>query len=69
MSEIVFMRIRVVAKRLGVSRSTIWRWIRGGILQKPEKIGGAIGWWTSDVSTLVNKSNGHVSGSSKTDAV
>ena len=38
----------VLAKHFGVSRSTIWRWVKTGRLQQPVKIGSNVTRWYSD---------------------
>ena len=35
-----FLRIREVLRMLGVSRSTLWRWIRIGDFPAPVRLGG-----------------------------
>jgi len=45
MSVIKIHRPASAAKELGISRSTLWRWVRDGLLPKPIKIGSqAVGW-------------------------
>jgi len=38
--EAKMVRDVAVAKRYSVSRATIWRWVREGLLPKPTKIAG-----------------------------
>lgn len=40
-----FLRDTEVAKRYGVSRSTIWRWVKDGKIPLPIKIGGGSTRW------------------------
>jgi prophage regulatory protein len=39
------LRKRELSKRLGVSETTIWRWVRAGLFPKPITLGpNTIGW-------------------------
>lgn len=43
-----FLRPLQLASALGVSRSTVWRYIANGHLPAPVKLsGGVTGWWAS----------------------
>jgi len=45
MSIIKIHRPASAAEQLGISRSTLWRWVRDGYIQKPIKLGKqAVGW-------------------------
>ena len=48
MAEIRYLKVKELAQRLGVSRSTIWEWSRTGKLPKPVKLGDAVTRWRSD---------------------
>jgi len=50
MSETVILRPREVARRLGVSMATLYRWSAAGHLPRPLKVGpGASGWRESEI--------------------
>jgi prophage regulatory protein len=43
-----------VQRALGMSKSTLWRWVQVGQFPKPAKIGpGRIGWLETDVATWI----------------
>jgi len=45
MSVIKIYRPSAAATALGISRSTLWRWVKMGIIPEPVKIGvQAVGW-------------------------
>ncbi len=44
---------REVAERLGVSKATIWRHAKAGLLPKPVKLGYSARWPESDIQTAV----------------
>ncbi len=45
MSVIKIHRPASAAEQLGISRSTLWRWVKMGIVPKPIKLGSqAVGW-------------------------
>jgi prophage regulatory protein len=45
MTEFRIVRVSQAARLLGVNRSTLWRWIRAGIIPAPAKLGpSARGW-------------------------
>ena len=48
MAEVHYLKVKELAQRLGVSRSTIWEWSRTGKLPKPVKLGDAVTRWRSD---------------------
>lgn len=43
-----FYRVKEVSRLLGVSNSTIWRWVKLGIFPKPKKIGLRVAVWGKD---------------------
>lgn len=50
------LRIRQVADRLGVARTTIYYWVRKGEFPKPIQLGGgSVGWLTSDVQSFLEQ--------------
>ena len=44
--------VRTLAKRWGVSRSTVWRWSRDGRLPQPVKIGNCSRWTADQVQAF-----------------
>lgn len=45
-----FLRPAALALRLGVSRATIWRWVKTGRLPTPVSLSpGVTGWWASEL--------------------
>lgn len=53
-SEDAILRPATVAKRLGVTRGTIYRWISLGDFPRPIRLGGgSVGWWASEVEDWV----------------
>ncbi len=44
-----------VAKRLGLSKATIWRHAAAGILPKPVKLGHSSRWLESDIQAAVDR--------------
>jgi len=50
-----YLRIAEVAKKLGVSRTTIWRWERQGYLPPKRQIGpNIVGWLESDIQEFAS---------------
>ena len=50
------LRIRQVADRLGVARTTVYSWVRKGEFPKPIQLGGgSVGWLTSDVQRFLEQ--------------
>lgn len=39
------IRVRVVAKILGCSVSTVWAWVKKGYLPKPHRVGSRFSYW------------------------
>jgi prophage regulatory protein len=48
MTELRIVRVAEAARRLGVNRSTIWRWVAAGIMPAPLKLGPAARGWKAD---------------------
>jgi predicted DNA-binding transcriptional regulator AlpA len=48
MQKQLFFSDAQVAKRYGVSRATVWRWVRRGILPKPVSISPGCTRWRGD---------------------
>ena len=46
---------REVAKRLGVSKATVWRHAAAGLLPRPVKLGHASRWPESDIVETVDQ--------------
>jgi len=45
-----YLRVREVMKKLGVARTTLWRWERDGRLPPRRKIGpNTVGWLESEI--------------------
>lgn len=44
-TESLFLRDVAVAKRYGVSRPTIWRWVKDNKIPGPVKLGGGSSRW------------------------
>ena len=55
MSAVILIRPRTLASQLGICRSTLWRWVRDGILPKPVRIGGIAGWRPEDIQEAIEK--------------
>lgn len=56
MSEIRAIRrlsTREVMQILNVSRATLFRWQRDGLMPKRRRIGGSVGWLESEITTLL----------------
>ncbi len=52
--EPAFLRRRQVQTRTGLSRSTIYQYIKGGVFPKPVPLGPrAVGWLESEVSEWI----------------
>lgn len=48
-----------LARRLGVARSTVWRWVRDGLLPKPIHIGPQVrGWRAREIDEWLNTRGG-----------
>lgn len=46
------LRARELCERLGISRVTLWRWERAGLIPQKRKLGpNIIGWLESEVET------------------
>lgn len=43
-----YLRDKDLAERYGISRSTVWRWARKGLLPPPVKFGDACSRWRLD---------------------
>jgi prophage regulatory protein len=53
----MYLRDEDLAKRFGVARSTIWRWVQLGILPQPYKLGpGTTRWRDDDIRAFEVKS-------------
>ena len=46
-----------LAEMLGCARSTIWKWVAGGIIPKPLKIGGLSRWRQSEGYDIINRAD------------
>lgn len=52
------LRVKEVADKLSISKSTIWRLRREGCFPKPVKLGPrAVGWFESDVTDWLESRN------------
>ena len=50
MNRLKFLRTSEVAEMLGVSRVTLWRWVRRGLLPPKRSIGpNTVGWLDSEI--------------------
>lgn len=49
MNENIYKSDKQLAERFSVSRMTIWRWVKTGVLPKPHKFGGTTRWKLSEV--------------------
>lgn len=53
------VRVHEAARQLGVDRSTLWRWVRDGVMPAPLKIGPAArGWQLSTLLTWLSQRGG-----------
>ncbi|MHB8743680.1 MAG: helix-turn-helix transcriptional regulator [Sulfuricaulis sp.] len=48
MTELRIVRVAEAARRLGVNRSTLWRWVASGIMPPPLKLGPAARGWKAE---------------------
>ena len=54
--EIQFYRISHLQKKLGVSRSSLWSWVKQGSFPKPIKLGkNCTAWNASDINHWVEE--------------
>jgi len=53
LKKLFLIRPRILAGALGIGRSTLWRWVRQGILPRPIRIRGISGWPPEDVEALI----------------
>lgn len=54
MSELRIVRVAEAARRLGVNRSTLWRWVKDGLMPQPIHLGPAVrGWNQSDLERWI----------------
>lgn len=59
MSETKIIRTWDLARRLGVDRSTIWRWVRNSIIPPPIQIGPQVrGWRADDIERWLSERSG-----------
>lgn len=49
----ILVRPKDLAIQLSVGRSTLWRWVKRGVLPPPIRIGGIAGWRYKDIEELV----------------
>jgi prophage regulatory protein len=55
-NEIQFYRISHLQKKLGVSRSSLWSWVKQGSFPKPIKLGkNCTAWNASDINNWVEE--------------
>lgn len=48
------IRAAQVAERLGISRTTVWRWVQEGRLPQPTRYGrNTTGWREADINTWI----------------
>ena len=50
-----YMRDLDVAAHFQCGRSTVWRWVKQGLLPEPVRIGGATRWLRADIEAAFNK--------------
>ncbi|MGD9970412.1 MAG: helix-turn-helix transcriptional regulator [Sulfuricurvum sp.] len=53
--EKVYFRDKEVAHALSISRSTVWHYVRNGLLNKPTKLSERVSVWTrADIDAFVS---------------
>ena len=50
MNQSIYKSVTQVANQFGVSRATIWRWVRSGNFPKPIKLSPGCSRWTVDAT-------------------
>lgn len=51
-----YLSVSHVAGRLGISKSTVWRWVKDGHLPAPVKLGpGCTRWRASDLEAALSQ--------------
>lgn len=52
--EKVYFRDKEIAHALGISRSTVWHYVRNGLLNKPTKLSDRVSVWTkADIDAFI----------------
>ena len=46
-----FLRVKQVAKKIGIGKSTVWLWVKEGKLPEPIKISSRVTVWEEDKIT------------------
>jgi len=55
-NEVKFYRLSQLNKQLGVSRSSIWAWVKNGSFPKPIKLGkNCTAWNSSDIDNWIEE--------------
>lgn len=55
LTALQLVRPAVLAKLLGVSRTSLWAWRKAGTFPAPVRLGSCVGWRLADVSRFLDE--------------